>query len=95
MKTFVEEVRPDSESAKKIKHAFPTFEESTAAEAKKCMSEKMVKQCESMCKEMCEEMKACHENESAHTAESYKSECNERLTEMMKVVEKMCNEYMQ
>jgi hypothetical protein len=39
-------------------------------------------------------MKACHEDETEKTAENYKSECNEKLSEMMKTVEKACNEYM-
>lgn len=73
---------------------FTRMNETSMAEGAGCMSEKMVAQCESMCEAMCEEMKACHEDETKMTAENYKSECNEKLSEMMKVVEKMCNEHM-
>lgn len=79
MKTFVE---------------FTSMNEAAMAEGSSCMSEKMLGQCEAMCEAMCKEMKDCHENETNHTAESYKAECNEKLSEMIKVVEKMCNEYM-
>ncbi len=72
---------------------FTKINETTMTEGS-CMSEKMIAQCEAMCEAMCKEMKACHEDETKHTAESYKSECNEKLSEMMKVVEKMCEDYM-
>lgn len=58
------------------------------------MSENMIKQCEAMCEAMCNEMKACHADETEKTAENYKSECNEKLSEMMKTIENACNEYM-
>lgn len=73
---------------------FLRMNEGEMAEGSNCMSEKMMAQCESMCEAMCEEMKACHEDETEHNAESYKSDCNEKLSEMMKTVENMCNEYM-
>lgn len=72
---------------------FTRINETSMAEGQ-CMSEKMMAQCEAMCEAMCEEMKACHENETMHTAESYKAECDEKLSEMMKVVEKMCESCM-
>lgn len=72
---------------------FASMHESNMSEGG-CMSEAMMDKCNEICEAMCEEMKACHEDETEKTAESYKAECSEKLKEMMKVVENMCNEYM-
>lgn len=77
----------------KLFEEFAKMQEMSMRESK-CMSETMIAQCEAMCEAMCKEMKDCHMDESELTAESYKAACNEKLNEIMKVIEKTCNEYM-
>jgi pyruvate-formate lyase-activating enzyme len=83
-----------AEVIKKVKSSLDESRVSSTTESAGCMSETMMEKCNEMCEAMCAEMKACHEDATEKTAESYKAECSEKLKEMMKVVEKMCNEYM-
>ena len=95
MKSFIEEVRPESPEVQQAKGAFPTFEEATATkEAKGCMSESMMEKLNEMVEAMKNEMKSCHEDESDNTAESYMKECEGNMNEMMESLKGHCNECM-
>jgi hypothetical protein len=59
-----------------------------------CMSESMHKKMNEMYESMCNEMKACHEDETPMTAESYMSEAKGKLNEMMENMAGKCNSYM-
>jgi len=72
---------------------FTRIQESTMAEGS-CMSETMIKKCNEMYEAMCEEMKACHADETEMTAENYRAECSEKLSEMMEGINKACESYM-
>ena len=58
------------------------------------MSEAMCEKLNEMCEAMCKEMQSCHADESEMTAESYKKECEGKITEMMENIAKACNEIM-
>jgi hypothetical protein len=81
MKTFTDFIGREEPTTTST--AFPTFEEANASEAKSCVSEKM----KALIKEMMEagmsEMKACHEDESDNTAETYMTECDAYMKECM------------
>jgi hypothetical protein len=83
MKTFTEFTGKEDPTV--INPSFPTFEEATTekTESKGCVSEKV----KSLIKEMMEsgmmEMKACHEDESDNTAETYMKECDSYMKECM------------
>jgi len=95
MKSFIEELRPESPAAQEIKGGFPTFEEAVATkEGKTCVSESMMEKLNEMMEAMKSEMKACHDDESANTAESYMKECESKLNEMMESMKSHCNECM-
>ena len=95
MKSFIEEVRPESPEVQQAKGAFPTFEEATATkEAKGCMSESMMEKLNEMAEAMKNEMKSCHEDDSDNTAESYMKECEGNMNEMMESLKGHCNECM-
>ena len=85
MKTFTEFVGKEDPTNTTAPTTFPTFEEATTetTESKGCVSEKV----KSLIKEMMEsgmaEMKACHEDETDNTAESYMAECDSYMKECM------------
>ena len=95
MKTFKEFTQPAEESTASSK-GFPTFEEAMAEEkaGKGCMSENMMEMMTEMYEGMCEEMKACHDDETERTAESYMSEAAHRMNEMMEGLKGHCKECM-
>lgn len=93
MKTFKEFTLP--EVIAPAKKSFPTFEDVMSDnEGKTCMSEEMMEKLDEMYESMCEEMKACHNDESENTAESYNKACSERLNEMMEGMTKACENMM-
>jgi hypothetical protein len=95
MKTFIEEVRPESQPAGETKSAFPTFEEAVSVkESKSCISESMNEKLTEMMEAMKNEMKTCHDDESTNTAESYMKECESKLNEVMESMKSHCNECM-
>lgn len=61
---------------------------------KSCMSEATTKKLQEMVAEMCNEMKACHEDETENTAESYMKACEGAMSEMKEKLSAACNEYM-
>ena len=91
MKTFAEFASTIETSAST---GFPTFTEVKEGKGSSCMSEGMMAKCNEMYEAMCEEMKSCHEDETAMTAENYNSDCGTMLKEMMDNLQAKCNEYM-
>jgi len=75
---------------------FPSFTQVREGEdsAPKCMSESMMEKMNEMYESMCKEMKACHEDETEHTAESYMKECDSMMKEMMEKMNTECESYM-
>ena len=95
MKSFIEEVRPNTPESQETNTGFPTFEEAvTTKEAKSCMSESMMEKLNECMEAMKNEMKSCHEDESKNTAESYMKECEGKMNEMMEGLKGHCNECM-
>jgi hypothetical protein len=91
MKTFNEFTTGKAEQAKA---GFPTFTQVKESNEGKCMSEGLMAKCNEMYEAMCEEMKACHEDETEMTAETYTKECSEMMKEMMEGLTKACESCM-
>lgn len=92
MKTFSEFTTGKTETTS----GFPTFSQVKEGETTegKCMSENMMEKCNEMYEAMCEEMKSCHADETAMTAETYIKECSEKLNEMMEGLKSTCESCM-
>jgi hypothetical protein len=71
-----------------------TSNNESAYEGKSCMSEATSKKLNEMVEAMCKEMKACHDDESENTAESYMKECEGMMTKMKESLTEACNECM-
>ncbi len=92
MKTFGEVIGHKNETTNS---ALPSFKEVLEGEGKtSCMSEAMCEKLNEMCESMCSEMKACHEDETERTAESYMKECEGKINEMYEAMKAHCNECM-
>jgi hypothetical protein len=91
MKTFKEFVNIKQE--KKI-DGVPTFSQVLEGAGSSCISESMHEKLNEMYESMCNEMKAVHEDETERTAESYCSEAEGKMMEMLKEMKSTCESYM-
>lgn len=93
MKTFAEFANTATENPAST--SFPTFTEVKEGKGTSCMSEALAAKMKECYESMCEEMKSCHEDETANTAESYMKECDMMMKEMMEGLSNKCTECMQ
>ena len=92
MKTFGEVINRKNETKTSV---LPSFKEVLEGEGKtSCVSEAMREKLNEMCEAMCEEMRSCHSDESAMTAEDYRKECEGKINEMYESITKACDECM-
>jgi hypothetical protein len=92
MKTFGEVIGHKNETTNS---ALPSFKEVLEGEGKtSCVSEGLMEKLNEMYESMCEDMKACHEDETEKTAESWMKECDSKLSQIKENLQKECNECM-